>query len=128
MAFWAYLLRCSDGKSYAGHTYALEAWIGAHLAGKGSDFTARRQPVSFVWAQDFLSRLEALAAEHQIKGWPRAKKEALIAGDWDRISQLARSLGARPPTSSGRTVEGGTDISQPVRAQLVKPLVAGTGA
>lgn len=34
-------------------------------------------------------REEALAAERQIKGWSRAKKEALVAGDWKRIQQLA---------------------------------------
>jgi len=27
----------------------------------------------------------------QIKGWSRAKKEALIAGDWQRISALSRN-------------------------------------
>ena len=106
MAFWAYLLRCGDGSFYAGHTDALEARVSAHEAGRGSDYTARRQPVTFAWAQDFSSRLEALAAERQIKGWSRGKKEALIAGDWERVSQLARSLGARASTSSARTEEG----------------------
>jgi len=105
MAFWAYLLRCGDGSFYAGHCDNLEARIGAHQGGRGSDYTARRQPVSVAWAQDFPTRLEALEAERRIKGWSRAKKEALIAGDWDRISQLAKSRGARPSTSSGRTGE-----------------------
>ena len=31
-----------------------------------------------------------LIVEKQLKGWSRAKKEALIAGDWQRISELAR--------------------------------------
>ncbi|WP_174286474.1 GIY-YIG nuclease family protein [Sphingomonas bacterium] len=111
MAFWAYLLRCGDGSFYAGHTDALEARIGAHRQGRGSDYTARRQPVTFAWAQDFPSRLEALEAERRIKGWSRAKKEALIAGDWDRVSQLAVSYGKRASTSSARTEEGGDVIS-----------------
>ena len=38
-----------------------------------------------------LSFEEALAAERQIKGWSRAKKEALICGDWGEISRLAKS-------------------------------------
>ncbi|WP_315760366.1 GIY-YIG nuclease family protein [Sphingomonas sp. Y38-1Y] len=119
MAFWAYLLRCADDSFYAGHTDNLDARIAQHLAGKGSDFTARRQPLTLVWSQDFASRIEALEAEHRIKGWSRAKKAALIAGDWALISQLA-SFGARPSTSSGRTDLGSVDASFPVRPEFVE--------
>ena len=31
-----------------------------------------------------------LAAERQLKGWSRAKKEALIAGNYDLLHELAR--------------------------------------
>jgi hypothetical protein len=58
-----------------------------------------------VWSETFATREEALAAELRIKGWSRAKKEALIVGDWKRVSELAVSYGARPSTSSGRTGE-----------------------
>ena len=103
MAYWAFLLRCGDGSFYAGHTDALEARIGVYGAGRGGDYPARRQPVTLVWSQDFPSRIEALEAERQIKGWSRAKKEALIAGDWARVSQLAAARGTRASTSSART-------------------------
>ena len=103
MAFWAYMLKCADGRYYVGQTDALERRVMLHQAGKGSDFTARRQPVMLVWSETFATRAEALAAELRIKGWSRAKKEALIAGDWNRVSELAVSHGARPSTSSGRT-------------------------
>ena len=119
MAYWAYLLLCGDGSYYAGHTDALEQRIAQHQHGRAGDYTARRQPVTLVWSQDFPSRLEALEAERQIKGWSRAKKEALIAGDWDRVSWLARSPGTRPSTSSGRT-EDKVNIINPVRAELVE--------
>jgi predicted GIY-YIG superfamily endonuclease len=46
--------------------------------------------------------MEALEAERRIKGWSRAKKMALIRGDWDRISELAKGKNG-PSTSSGRT-------------------------
>ena len=91
MAFYCYLLKCADGSYYCGHTDDLENRIVQHEFGKGSDYTSRRQPVSLVWSQDFPTRYEALKAERQIKGWSRAKKEALIAGDWGRIQVLARS-------------------------------------
>jgi putative endonuclease len=107
MAFWAYLLRCADGSFYAGHTDNLDARIAQHRCGRGSDYTARRQPVTPAWSQDFADRLEALEAERRVKGWSRAKKMALIAGDWDAISYLASSA-TRPSTSSGRTGDIGT--------------------
>ncbi len=112
MAFWAYLLRCGDGRYYTGHTDALEPRVAQHQAGKGSDYTARRLPVTLVWSEVFGSRYEALSAERQIKGWSRAKKEALIAGDWARVSELAVAREARPSTGSGRTVVVGSDAAK----------------
>lgn len=91
MAFFAYLLRCNDGSYYAGHTDDLDQRIGQHMSGALGGYTARRLPVALVWSDSFATRDEAFAAERMIKGWSRAKKEALIAGDWDRISFLARN-------------------------------------
>lgn len=95
MSFHAYLLRCVDGSYYAGHTDDLEQRIGQHGSGTLGGYTARRRPVELVWCQDFATREEALAAERRIKGWSRAKKEALIAGDWASISVLARNRQGR---------------------------------
>ena len=47
--------------------------------------------MTLVWSQEFATRYEALSAERQIKGWSRAKKLALIRGNWNLISQLARN-------------------------------------
>lgn len=88
MTFWAYMLRCSDGSYYVGHTDDLERRVAQHDAGEVAGYTQRRRPVEVVWSSDFGSRDEALSAERQIKGWSRAKKEALVAGDWERISTL----------------------------------------
>ena len=88
--FWAYMLRCADGSYYVGHSDALEQRIGQHQRGEVAGYTQKRRPVLLVWSQDFASRIEALTADQQLKGWSRAKKEALIAGDWDLISTLAR--------------------------------------
>lgn len=91
MAFFAYLLRCNDGSYYAGHTDDLDQRIGQHMTGALGGYTAKRLPIVLVWSDSFPTRDDAFAAERMIKGWSRAKKEALIAGDWDRISQLARN-------------------------------------
>lgn len=48
-----------------------------------------RLPLNLVFQQAFESR--AVAAERQIKGWNRKKKEAMIEGDWDRVSTLAQN-------------------------------------
>lgn len=91
MSFHAYLLRCADGSFYAGHTDDLERRIAQHDAGTMPCYTLSRRPVTLVWHERFGRREEALAAERKIKGWSRAKKEALIAGDWARVSALAKN-------------------------------------
>jgi putative endonuclease len=99
MAFWTYMLRCGDGRYYTGHTDDLEQRIGQHQSGRGSDFTRRRPPVSLVWSETFSSRIEALEAERIVGGWSRAKKEALIAGDWSLVSHFAKPPHERFSTS-----------------------------
>jgi LAO/AO transport system kinase len=93
--FFVYMLRCSDGSFYVGHTDELELRVAQHQTGEIDGYTQTRRPVQMVWCQETASRLEALSAERQIKGWGRAKKEALIAGDWDLVSQLAKAYGGR---------------------------------
>ena len=105
MAFWAYMLRCADGHYYAGSADDLERRLAEHQSGAFPGYTHKRRPVSLVRSETFLARIEAKEAERRIKGWSRAKKEALIAGDWDRISLLAQSKACRPSTSSGLAVE-----------------------
>ena len=99
MQFWVYLLRCADGSYYAGHTNDLNARLWQHQNGILCDWTSRRRPVELVWCEAVPTRIEALEFERRIKGWTRAKKEALIASDWDRISWLARPRHERPSTS-----------------------------
>ncbi|HKQ32954.1 MAG TPA: GIY-YIG nuclease family protein, partial [Thermodesulfobacteriota bacterium] len=54
-------------------------------------YTAKRLPVRLLFSEELSSRVDALIAERRIKGWCRKKKEALIKGDWDEISRLARN-------------------------------------
>ena len=90
MSFWAYILRCADGSYYVGHSDHLEARIAAHQSGNIEGYTQKRRPVTLVWSQEFAERDEAFRAERQIKGWSRAKKEALCRGDWEAINKLGR--------------------------------------
>ena len=96
--FWMYMLRCSDGSYYVGHTDNLPARIAAHERGIfRSCYTFDRRPLALVFAQDFPTREEALAMERRVKGWSRAKKAALINRDWARIAVLAKSRADRAP-------------------------------
>jgi tRNA/rRNA methyltransferase len=90
MSFHTYLLRCADSSYYVGHTDDLDRRIAQHESGTLPGYTATRRPVTLVWSETFATREEALAAETRLKGWTRAKKEALIAGDWNRVQALAR--------------------------------------
>jgi len=89
MSFWVYILRCSDGSYYTGHTDNLDNRIAEHQAGEIPGYTSTRRPVQLVFVQEFASREEALAAELQVKGWSRKKKEAMIRGDWKEVQRLA---------------------------------------
>ena len=91
MAFWCYILRCSDGKYYTGHTDNLERRMAEHQHGGYCQFTSKRQPFTLFWAQEFPSRYEALQSELIVKKWSRAKKEALVAGDLVSLQALSRS-------------------------------------
>jgi putative endonuclease len=102
VSFWAYLLHCDGGYFYVGQTDDLERRLNEHQSGAYRGYTFLRRPVKLVWSQEFQTRDDAKAAEAQLKGWSRAKKLALIRGDWERISVLARTnKQGSPSTSSG---------------------------
>jgi predicted GIY-YIG superfamily endonuclease len=105
MSFWAYMLHCRGGAFYVGHTDDLERRVAQHQVGAIRGFTSVRLPVQLVWSQDFPTRHEAKDAEKRLKGWSRAKKMALIRGDWAQISQSARGKDG-PSTSSGQAEIG----------------------
>jgi putative endonuclease len=92
MSAFVYILRCADGSYYTGSTRAsLEDRVGQHDSGLFGGYTARRRPVKLVFHQEFDRITDAIAAERQIKNWSRAKKEALMRGDFATLSTLARS-------------------------------------
>jgi putative endonuclease len=90
MVFWVYILRCSDGSYYAGHTDNLDNRIDEHQSGLGCSYTSSRLPIELAWSQECTTREEALAAEMQIKGWSRRKKEAMMRGNWADVAMLAK--------------------------------------
>lgn len=95
VAFWTYILNCADGRYYTGQIDDLDRRVAEHQTGGYCRFTSLRRPVSLLRAQDFVTRADALEAERRVRGWSRAKKEALASGDWKRVSFHARPPGER---------------------------------
>jgi putative endonuclease len=92
MNAFVYILKCSDGSYYVGSARgSLERRILQHNAGSFGGYTFDRRPVTLVYSQDFERITDAVAAERKLKGWSRAKKEALIAGEFNRLPGLAKS-------------------------------------
>jgi putative endonuclease len=97
MGAFVYMLRCRDRTYYVGSATGddLGPRIAQHQAGAFPGYTSVRRPVEMVWSEYFERMTDAIAAERQIKGWSRAKKEALIAGDWSALRLLAKRPSAR---------------------------------
>jgi putative endonuclease len=94
--FYVYILRCADGSYYVGLTRgSLEIRISQHNTGHFGGYTASRRPVVLAWQQEFQRLSDAIAAERQIKGWSRAKKEALIKGDFELLHLLSQQYSTR---------------------------------
>ena len=53
-------------------------------------YTATRLPLKLLYSEQYPSSIDDLRAEKQIQGWSRKKKNALISGDWDKLSYLAQ--------------------------------------
>ena len=87
--FYVYMLECADYSYYVGHTDNLEVRISQHHFGSIPGYTHDRRPLKLVWHEHFQSRDAAFRVERRIKGWSRAKKNALINGDWKLIQLLA---------------------------------------
>jgi predicted GIY-YIG superfamily endonuclease len=88
--FYVYILKCKDQSYYVGHADDLEKRLSEHTSGAMHCYTLNRRPIELVFTQEFSTREEAFAAERQLKGWSRAKKEALILNNWRLISCLSK--------------------------------------
>ena len=87
-----YIVRCSDGSYYTGLTkQEIEARVWEHNEGVYDGYTKKRRPVTLVFTETYDRIIDAIARERQIKGWSRAKKEALIAMNYEALPDLAKN-------------------------------------
>ena len=90
---WVYILHCADGSYYTGLTNHEDpqSRVWEHNNRVHPDaYTARRLPVTLAYAEFYESLTDAIAAERRIKGWSRAKKQAMMKGDWESLVRLSK--------------------------------------
>jgi len=90
--YFVYILCCSDNSYYTGVTNDLERRLYERENSLDSkSYTFKRRPVKLVFHEMFNDINQAIAFEKQLKGWSRAKKEAIINGDWDLLPGLSKN-------------------------------------
>ena len=88
---FVYILKCSDESYYTGVTSNLDNRLTEHQSGKHQNsYTYKRRPVELVFYAEFTNINLAIQSEKQIKKWSRAKKEALINGEFEKLPNLAK--------------------------------------
>ena len=77
--YYVYILTNDHGNvMYVGMTNDLERRLAEHRSGEISGFTSEYHVHKLVHCEEYQSVEEAIAREKQIKGWRRAKKNALV--------------------------------------------------
>ncbi len=88
MKYTLYVLRMINNQLYIGQTKDLANRLNLHKKHKGAKFTKDNYDFVLVYTEECDTQLQAMRREKQLKGWTRAKKEALIEGNADLLKRL----------------------------------------
>ena len=89
--YFVHILKCSDGTYYTGFTSDLEKRYLEHRTGKHKEsYTFSRRPISWEFYAEFTEPSIAINTEKQIKKWSKAKKEALINNEFEKLPNLSK--------------------------------------
>ena len=89
--YWVYMVTTwNNSVLYTGVTNDIFRRMGEHKNGRNEGFTKRYSVHKLVYQEHFTDIDTAIAREKQIKGWTRAKKNALIAEQNPYWKDLAR--------------------------------------
>jgi putative endonuclease len=91
MTAWTYILRLKSGQLYIESTTNLDHRFAEHAAGRACRTTKLDPPPKLVYSESLPTFSDARKREAQIKRWSRAKKEALVVGDMDKLRELSES-------------------------------------
>ena len=89
MFFYVYILRMKDGCLYVGHSNNPPRRHAEHESGKGCRTTGIFGAGDIIFVEEHPDRTSAACRERQIKGWTRAKKLALAAGNLTALHELS---------------------------------------
>lgn len=90
MAFYVYILQMRDGRLYVGHSNNPPRRHAEHETGKGCRTTGIFGAGEIVFVEEHPDRSAAVRRERQMKGWTRAQKFALAAGNLTALHDLAK--------------------------------------
>ena len=77
MAFYCYILECSDGTYYTGWSTDPERRLRQHNRGTGARYTRSRRPVRLVYMEELPDKSAALKRERAIKALSRPQRKQL---------------------------------------------------
>jgi 5-(carboxyamino)imidazole ribonucleotide synthase len=90
-AFYVYIIMCSDENYYTGLTDDLIRRFEEHVNGAyESCYTFKKRPLILKYYETIPFLKDAVEREAQIKGWSKAKKKALIEGNFHKLQLLSQ--------------------------------------
>jgi predicted GIY-YIG superfamily endonuclease len=93
MQFFVYVLRSTKNGLYIGQTNNLGDREHQQLTKsvKAAKFAKDGAEFRLVYSETYSTRTEAMKREKQLKGWSRAKKEALISGNLEKPKPVSKT-------------------------------------
>ena len=89
--WYLYIAKNQNGAFYTGVTNNFKQRFRDHFRGKGGHYTKYNRPVEILYKKRFNNQQQAENREQQIKRWTRAKKLALIEGNFEKLQKLSVS-------------------------------------
>jgi putative endonuclease len=86
--YTVYILRNFENKLYIGQTKNLKERLIRHADKQGARFVKVNMNFRLVYSEKHPSLQVAMKREKQLKGWTRARKEALIEGNLALLKRL----------------------------------------
>lgn len=124
LEYFVYMLRCVDDSYYVGVTNNLTMRLEEHKTGfhEGS-YTQKRLPVELVYSARFHYVLDAIAWEKKIKRWSRAKKEALMSANIERLHALAECKNESHSKNHSSSLGSARDDIEPTSNENHLPII-----
>lgn len=102
MPFFVYILRSTSNELYIGQTNNLNNREKQQInkTEKAAKFIKDGKEWELVYSEQHETRVLAMRRELQLKGWSRAKKEALISDNVGKLKLLSKSTKTKQKTVS----------------------------